>query len=421
MELRLWRPVSQGLDLPEVPRAVAERVYDVQFQSVVASTHSLYGTALCVYHTHLDTRIPPIPESMRAPVSTPVILDFAASCSGVYSGSAIRNYVYGIRKWHIIHCLPWKVDEDPITVDWIEAIVTVLDASSPLDAAVVACFTTTFWSVSRLGKFVVPSVAKFNPSTHVKRSNVTEGICDSWLGLLVTMFRLPWTKVLRDRRGTVQWSRQDGPADLEAALHRHLSVNNPGPQDHLFAYQVEGGCLTPLSCTKFLCHLNELAAATSRPPVKGHSLCIGGVLVYLLRGISFEVVKIMGHWSSDAFTVYLWEHASILAPYLQSSPILKLFMQIAMPSRVFQGQLVESTARSTLTGPVAGKSYTYRDQFDIVSTNMSPCGVDTVLNINSDVRVSNSGNTKGSGYIATDSIDTSLATTFNFQWQTCKK
>lgn len=75
-----------------------------------------------------------------------------------------------------------------------------------------------------------------------------------------------------------------------------------------------------------------------------------------------------------------------------------------------QSQLVQSTARSSLAGPVAGKSYTYRDQFDLVSANLSPCGANTVLNINSDVRVSNSGNTKGSGYFATDSIDTSLAT-----------
>jgi hypothetical protein len=71
---------------------------------------------------------------------------------------------------------------------------------------------------------------------------------------------------------------------------------------------------------------------------------------------------------------------------------------------------MQSTARSSLTGPVAGKSYTYRDQFDLVSTNVSPCGANTVFNINSDVRVSNSGNTKGSGHIATDSIDTSLST-----------
>ncbi|KAF6751324.1 hypothetical protein DFP72DRAFT_816720 [Ephemerocybe angulata] len=87
----------------------------------------------------------------------------------------------------------------------------------------------------------------------------------------------------------------------------------------------------------------------------------------------------------------------------------------------FQGQIVQSNARSDLKGPIDGKSYTYRDQFDLVSTNLAPCGVDTVLNINSDVRVSNSANTKGAGYIATDSIDASLATTFTFQWQTCKK
>ncbi|KAJ2922370.1 hypothetical protein H1R20_g14720, partial [Candolleomyces eurysporus] len=87
----------------------------------------------------------------------------------------------------------------------------------------------------------------------------------------------------------------------------------------------------------------------------------------------------------------------------------------------FQGQVIQATARSNLNGPVAGKDYTYRDAFDLVSTVISPCGSDTVLNINSDLRVSNSANTKGSGYLATDSIDTALATTFNFQWQTCKK
>ncbi|KAJ2922369.1 hypothetical protein H1R20_g14721, partial [Candolleomyces eurysporus] len=87
----------------------------------------------------------------------------------------------------------------------------------------------------------------------------------------------------------------------------------------------------------------------------------------------------------------------------------------------FQGQLLQATSRSELVGPVDGKDYTYRDSFDLVSTVTSPCGVDTVLNINSDVRVNNAGNSRGSGYLATDSIDTALATTFNFQWQTCKQ
>ncbi|KAH9474317.1 putative secreted protein [Psilocybe cubensis] len=85
----------------------------------------------------------------------------------------------------------------------------------------------------------------------------------------------------------------------------------------------------------------------------------------------------------------------------------------------FQGVVTQATARSDLTGPVDGADYTYRDAFDLVSTVTSPCGVSSVLNIQSDLRVSNSKNTKGSGYIATDSIDTALATTFNFQWQKC--
>ncbi|KDR84683.1 hypothetical protein GALMADRAFT_133925 [Galerina marginata CBS 339.88] len=86
----------------------------------------------------------------------------------------------------------------------------------------------------------------------------------------------------------------------------------------------------------------------------------------------------------------------------------------------FQGVLTQATARSDLVGPVDGKDYTYRDTFDLVSTVLAPCGVSSVLNIQSDLRVSNAKNTKGSGYIATDSVDTQLTTTFNFQWQTCK-
>ncbi|KAF8153448.1 hypothetical protein B0H34DRAFT_106052 [Crassisporium funariophilum] len=85
----------------------------------------------------------------------------------------------------------------------------------------------------------------------------------------------------------------------------------------------------------------------------------------------------------------------------------------------FQGLLTQATARSDLIGPVYGDDYTYRDSFDLVSTVMSPCGVASVLNIQSDLRTNNAKNTAGSGYIATDSIDTHLNTTFNFQWQTC--
>ncbi|KAJ2916828.1 hypothetical protein MD484_g3534, partial [Candolleomyces efflorescens] len=105
----------------------------------------------------------------------------------------------------------------------------------------------------------------------------------------------------------------------------------------------------------------------------------------------------------------------------------------------FQGQVKQATARSNLVGPVPGKSvtlvgksvlliielylgasYTYRDSFDLASTVLAPCGASTVLNVNAEVRVNNQNNTKGSGYLANDSIDTTLKQIFNFHWQTCK-
>ncbi|KAF8150804.1 secreted protein [Crassisporium funariophilum] len=85
----------------------------------------------------------------------------------------------------------------------------------------------------------------------------------------------------------------------------------------------------------------------------------------------------------------------------------------------FQGQLTQATARSDLIGPVNGADYTYRDSFDLVATVLSPCGASTVLNIQSDLRANNAKNTAGSGYIATDSIDTALKQTFGFQWLKC--
>lgn len=65
---------------------------------------------------------------------------------------------------------------------------------------------------------------------------------------------------------------------------------------------------------------------------------------------------------------------------------------------------------STNTHHWIGNDYTYRDSFDLVSTNLAPCGTSTILNMNSDVRVNNAANRQGSGYLATDSVDAKLST-----------
>jgi len=85
----------------------------------------------------------------------------------------------------------------------------------------------------------------------------------------------------------------------------------------------------------------------------------------------------------------------------------------------WQSALIEAVANGDITGPVVGDEYTYRNMFNITSAVYSPCGGTAVLNINSGVQVSNAGNPAGSGLITTDSIDTHLNQTYNFQWASC--
>ncbi|KAF6740964.1 hypothetical protein DFP72DRAFT_1123242 [Ephemerocybe angulata] len=320
-------------------------------------TRRTYGAGLLAFHVFCDERDPPVPESQRAPVSTALLLEFLSCCVGIYSGSTAKNYVYGVRAWHTTHAIPWRVNEiqlsaalttvekmtppsfrrpkrPPVTVTYIEKIAPFFDMKSPFDAAVFAALTTTFWSLSRLGEFTVdPSKEPFTPATHVTRSGVNQGGSVGRLGLPVTTFFLPTTKTAQVHGERVQWSCQQGPSDPEGALHAHFAVNDPGPDDHLFAWRSKGG-LKPLERSAFLRRVNQAAKKAALPRMQGHSLRIGGVLEFLLRGVPFDVVKALGRWASDAFTLYLRESASILAPYIQDSPVLEPFIRIAMPKRV---------------------------------------------------------------------------------------
>ncbi|KAH6905788.1 hypothetical protein BKA70DRAFT_1291074 [Coprinopsis sp. MPI-PUGE-AT-0042] len=85
----------------------------------------------------------------------------------------------------------------------------------------------------------------------------------------------------------------------------------------------------------------------------------------------------------------------------------------------FQGQTQQATARSAFVGPIDGGDYLFRDTYDLTQTVTAPCGQQSVMNIDADLRVSNSQNPQGSGLISTDSIDTVLITTYHFNWLTC--
>ncbi|KAF8816749.1 hypothetical protein BYT27DRAFT_7065290, partial [Phlegmacium glaucopus] len=86
----------------------------------------------------------------------------------------------------------------------------------------------------------------------------------------------------------------------------------------------------PLTRTEFLRRINLAAAELGIPSLKGHGIRIGATLEYLLRGIPFDVVKSIGRWSSESFVLYLRQHAVIIAPYIQGTPVMETFTRYTM-------------------------------------------------------------------------------------------
>ncbi|KAG2740017.1 hypothetical protein P692DRAFT_201842554 [Suillus brevipes Sb2] len=174
-------------------------------------------------------------------------------------------------------------------------------------AAVFACLTTSFFTIARTGGFTVPSLTSFrnDPSTHVKIRDI---------------------RYDQDRNSCktsttgedVYWAVQSGLADPQAALQQHLTANQPLPSAALFSWRHPGG-LRPLTKSAFLTCLQSASDQLGTGALKGHGIRIGRTLKYLLRGVPFDNVKTMGHWSM------------VLAPYLQDTPVLEPFMHYAMP------------------------------------------------------------------------------------------
>jgi hypothetical protein len=173
----------------------------------------------------------------------------------------------------------------------------------------------------------VRSLAAFQPSIHVKACNIHHN--EDCHGLKVTMLHLPRTKVSTQGED-IYFAAQPGDFDPLHTLANHLWINNPPPLAHLFSWCHRGG-LHPLTRSEFLRALERASIKLGIEPLKGHGLRIRGTLEYLLHGLSFEMVKVMGRWAGDAFIGYLRQHTIVLAPYLQDTPILEPFMRYTLP------------------------------------------------------------------------------------------
>ena len=331
--LAKWLPALTTHSI--LPENLLIQQKELALSSFAPSTLATYGTGLAKYHNYCDTI--QLPEINRTPYHTNILAGFITFLSSNYSKSAIINFISAVRAWHLINNIPYDVQENtikillqgaakvqplprpkcqPLTKQHLSLLLQNLDCHKHEQAAVAACLTTTFYMCARLGEFTVPSVKAFNPSRHVSIVNVLFQY-DRYFNK-VTVFQLPVTKQAPTGEA-VFWATQSDSTDPQAHFLNHLTLNEPSPGVHLFCFKTPKRKI-PLTRSIFL---RNIAIAASKAQIEfqsGHSLRIGATLEYLLRGVPFDVVKQIGRWSSNSFTLYLREHGRILAPYIQEKP-----------------------------------------------------------------------------------------------------
>jgi len=84
----------------------------------------------------------------------------------------------------------------------------------------------------------------------------------------------------------------------------------------------------------------------------------------------------------------------------------------------FQGETDQASSQSDFAGPDS-EDYLVTDNIDQTSMVWSPCGDIKALNVNSQVRVNNNGQTDATGEMTTDSVDGTFQHIIGFQWRTC--
>jgi hypothetical protein len=182
-----------------------------------------------------------------------------------------------------------------------------LDHTDTLDSAVLACACVAFWGQCRLGKLLGTSSLDMDTSMRPAIHN----LCPSTKNHRSWLVRLPRTKTSR-RGQDITLVRQAKDSDPLKALRIHLKLNNLPANSPLFAFKTTCGICT-LTQRVFLTRCNKLWTKANLPHTTGHSFHIGGTTALLVAGVSPDVVKVMGHWTLDAFHRY-WQSLEDIVP-----------------------------------------------------------------------------------------------------------
>ncbi|KAJ7147069.1 hypothetical protein C8R43DRAFT_890306, partial [Mycena crocata] len=317
-----------------VPPRLEALIYDKLLLATVVETREAYGAGLLRYHQYCDRE--GVGEHVRMPADRFLLAAFVAEAIGSCTGKCIRNWLSGLRLWHLFNDAEWHGDEGwlpalkkagdkagvpfkrpprgPITPAHLRAWRASLDLNSPVGAASWSAALSGFWGCHRLGELLIRSAAKFSPERDTCRSTrVSRSVANR---RQVINPHLVWTKTTGTLGGECIFTETAGAdADLCPvwAWDNHMRVNHsPPPHTPLFAYRSETGW-KHLTKDVFLKSLGTVIREAGLEGVFGHSFRIGGSLELLAAGVEPEVVMKVGGWTSLCFLIY-WRRLEKILP-----------------------------------------------------------------------------------------------------------
>jgi hypothetical protein len=301
----------------------------------VPKTLESYGAGLLRFHQFCDQES--IPENRRMPASHILLSAFISEWCGKKSGKTIRNWLGGIRLWHLFNHAEWFGDDDwvlslkktadkagvifsrpprnPVTPAHLHSLRNSIDLSNPLHATVWAVATAAFWGCRRLGELIIKSSSDFDlfqtvcldAHIHFSSQNDREVISIS----------LPWTKSTGIRGGLLIITETADLICPVAAFKNHIAVNKltlskSGSSIPLFSF-LSSSTLSPLTKSLFFSITSSAFSQTGLDPVHGHSYRIGGTVHLLMQGVQPEIIAKLGGWSSLCFLIY-WRRLEQVIP-----------------------------------------------------------------------------------------------------------
>jgi len=271
-----------------------------------------------------------IPFPYRLPASEFLLCAFTVSSAGLRAGDMISSDLSAVCAWHIINDVPYKGSlqlkytlkgarnltpgsskrplRPPVSWEMLEILVRELDQENTEDICVLACALAATSGQARLGELLPTSMFIHDPLQHPSVSDLQPPVTVGGSRAL----KFPHTKMTGNLSDVIFLCSQNDCTDPNSIIDKHIKINQLPLHYPLFSYRYGDGCAA-LTKRKFLTRCNDIWSRYGLPMITGHCFRIGGTTILLLRGVSPDIVKRMGRWSSDAFLKY-WQSLEILAP-----------------------------------------------------------------------------------------------------------